>query len=185
MPRVEVSPGFLVVLGALFWLDEGVGLLPWGLLACFFHELGHVVAATVCGGHVRSLSLTVVGAELRMDYDVPLRYGQDSLVALAGPGANLLFGLLALGLDWELAAVVSLTIGAFNLLPIPPLDGSKVLFSLLPDRAYYTLMRFERFGMLVLLLIIWLDLGGSYLSDAIRTVYYWMAELFFSFERAG
>ena len=98
MPRVEVSPGFLVVLGALFWLDEGVGLLPWGLLACFFHELGHVVAATVCGGHVRSLSLTVVGAELRMDYDVPLRYGQDSLVALAGPGANLLFGLLALGL---------------------------------------------------------------------------------------
>ena len=44
MPRVEVSPGFLVVLGALFWLDEGVGLLPWGLLACFFHELGHVVA---------------------------------------------------------------------------------------------------------------------------------------------
>ena len=33
MPRVEVSPGFLVVLGALFWLDEGVGLLPWGLLA--------------------------------------------------------------------------------------------------------------------------------------------------------
>ena len=105
MPRVEVSPGFLVVLGTLFWLDEGVGLLPWGLLACFFHELGHVVTATVCGGHVRSLSLTVVGAELRMDYDVPLRYGQDSLVALAGPGANLLFGLLALGLDWELAAV--------------------------------------------------------------------------------
>ena len=69
------------------------------------------------------MSLTVVGAELRMDYDVPLRYGQDSLVALAGPGANLLFGLLALGLDWELAAVVSLTIGAFNLLPIPPLMG--------------------------------------------------------------
>ncbi len=134
MPRVEVSPGFLVVLGALFWLDEGVGLLPWGLLACFFHELGHVVAATVCGGHVRSLSLTVVGAELRMDYDVPLRYGQDSLVALAGPGANLLFGLLALGLDWELAAVVSLTIGAFNLLPIPPLDGGRVVYGLLAIR---------------------------------------------------
>lgn len=134
MPRVEVSPGFLVVLGALFWLDEGVGLLPWGLLACFFHELGHVVTATVCRGHVRSLSLTVVGAELRMDYDVPLRYGQDSLVALAGPGANLLFGLLALGLDWELAAVVSLTIGAFNLLPIPPLDGGRVVYGLLAIR---------------------------------------------------
>ena len=170
MPRVEVSPGFLVVLGALFWLDEGVGLLPWGLLACFFHELGHVVAAAVCGGHVRSLSLTVVGAELRMDYDVPLRYGQDSLVALAGPGANLLFGLLALGLDWELAAVVSLTIGAFNLLPIPPLDGSRLVTAILPDRLYWSVMRYERVIMAVLMIalftgILRFPLGGA--SDAI------------------
>ena len=45
MPRVEVSPGFLVVLGALFWLDEGVGLLPWGLLACFS------MSWTCCGCH--------------------------------------------------------------------------------------------------------------------------------------
>ena len=179
MPRVEVSPGFLVVLGALFWLDEGVGLLPWGLLACFFHELGHVVAATVCGGHVRSLSLTVVGAELRMDYDVPLRYGQDSLVALAGPGANLLFGLLALGLDWELAAVVSLTIGAFNLLPIPPLDGSKVLGAFLPDRAYFGLMRYERYGMFLLLALSWFGVTGDLISGAILGIYRFFFELFF------
>lgn len=129
-----------------------------------------------------------------------------ALTALAGPASNFLLALLAVFLSREVylhvvapgpawaalfefllyvLAPLSIGLGLFNLVPIPPLDGSKVLFSLLPDRAYYTLMRFERFGMLVLLLIIWLDLGGSYLSDAIRTVYYWMAELFFSFERAG
>lgn len=134
MPRVEVSPGFLLLLGALFWLDEGVGLLPWGLLACAIHEVGHIVASAVWGGHVRGLSLTVVGAELRIDYDAPLSYGQDSLVALAGPGANLMFGMLALSLDWKLAAAVSLTIGAFNLLPIPPLDGGRVVYGLLAVR---------------------------------------------------
>lgn len=85
MPRIEVSPGFLLLMGLLFWLDEGVGLLPWGLLACGLHELGHAAAAAVWGGKVRRLSLTVVGAELRIDYDAPLSYGPDSMVALAGP----------------------------------------------------------------------------------------------------
>ena len=126
MPRIEVSPGFLLLMGLLFWLDEGVGLLPWGLLACGLHELGHAAAAAVWGGHVRRLSLTVVGAELRIDYDAPLAYGPDSMVALAGPGVNLLSGVLALSLGWELAGVVSLTIGGFNLLPIPPLDGGSI-----------------------------------------------------------
>ena len=129
--RVKVSPGFLLLLGVLFWLDEGVGPLPWGLLACVLHELGHIAAAAVLKGSVRGLSLTAVGAELRIDYEAPLTYGQDSLVALAGPAANLLFGALALRLRWELAAAVSLTIGAFNLLPIPPLDGGRVVYGLL------------------------------------------------------
>lgn len=134
MSRVEVSPGFLLLMGALFWMDDGVGLLPLGLLACVLHELGHVSAAAVLGGHMRKLSLTAVGAELCIDYDAPLSYGRESLVALAGPGANLLFGVLALSLGWELAAAVSLIIGIFNLLPIPPLDGGRVVYGLLAVR---------------------------------------------------
>ncbi len=134
MPRIEVSPGFLLLMGLLFWLDEGVGLLPWGLLACGLHELGHAAAAAVWGGKVRRLSLTVVGAELRIDYDAPLSYGPDSMVALAGPGVNLLSGVLALSLGWELVGVVSLTIGGFNLLPIPPLDGGRVVYGWLAVR---------------------------------------------------
>ncbi len=77
-PRVEASPGFLLLLGALFWLDEGVGLLPWGLLACIVHELGHIAAALACGGRVERLSLTMVGAELSFSYRTPLSYGRDS-----------------------------------------------------------------------------------------------------------
>ena len=76
-------------------------------------------------------------------------------------------------------AILSIGLGLFNLVPIPPLDGSKVLFSVLPERMYYTLMRFERYGMILLMAIIWLDLGGDYLSNAIKMVYYWMCSLFF------
>ena len=132
-PKIEVSPGFLLLLGALFWLDEGVGLLPWGLLACTVHELGHVASAAMLGGRVMCLSMTVVGAELDIKYAAPLTYSQDSLVALAGPAANLLAGGLALSLHWELAAALTLAVGVFNLLPILPLDGGRVVYGLLAN----------------------------------------------------
>lgn len=132
--RVEASPGFLLLLGALFWLDEGVGLLPWGLLACIVHELGHIGVALACGGRVERLSLTMVGAELSFSYRTPLSYGRDSLVALAGPGANLLLGGLFFWQGRHLPAVLTLGLGVFNLLPILPLDGGRVVYGLLAER---------------------------------------------------
>lgn len=133
-PRLEASPGFLLLLGVLFWLDEGVGLLPWCLLACLVHELGHMAAALAFGGHMARLQLSVVGAELSFSYRAPLSYGQDSVVALAGPAANLLLGGIFFSLHRHLPAAMSLGLGAFNLLPILPLDGGRVAYGLLADR---------------------------------------------------
>ena len=130
------------------------------------------------------------------------RFGM-AVTALAGPVSNFLLALAMIfgsSVLWNLmiaellvfnsfwfglfefflnTAVLSIGLGLFNLIPVPPLDGSKVLFSVLPERAYYWLMRFERYGMILLMVIISLDLGGDYLSSAIEAVYYWMAELFF------
>ena len=134
---------------------------------------------------------------------VDMRYFKNpkagmALTALAGPASNLLLALLALlaaSVTARLApvsaftlwlfyflidlAILSIGLGLFNLIPIPPLDGSKVLFSFLPEKAYYTLMRYERYGMLAMLAIVWLDIGGNFLSNAIAAVYTWMAGLFF------
>lgn len=116
-----------------------------------------------------------------------------ALTALAGPVSNFLLALLTLlaarifcdvaayseanqrKLDFLLmVALLSIGLGLFNLLPIPPLDGSKVLFAVLPDRAYNQLMRYERYGMLLLFALVFFDVGSSAFSAAIE----WVFELF-------
>lgn len=104
-----------------------------------------------------------------------------AITALAGPAANLvlalvlvvvikglnLAGLLGVGLYLALAIVLQTTVhlAVFNMIPIPPLDGSRLLTALLPDRLYYALMRYERVIMAVRLLALFtglldLPLGG-------------------------
>ena len=63
-------------------------------------------------------------------------------------------------------AYLSLALAVFNLIPIPPLDGSKVLFSLIPDESYFKLMRYERYGMILLLVLVSTKVLGSPLSTA-------------------
>ena len=53
-----------------------------------------------------------------------------------------------------LTAYLSLTLALFNIIPIPPLDGSKVLYSFISERSYRKLMYYERYGMIFLLVLI-------------------------------
>ena len=74
---------------------------------------------------------------------------------------------------------MSVGMGVFNLIPFPPLDGSKVLAVFLPDEAYMKLMRYERYGILILLALSWLGLGGNALGNAIYSVYEALFHIFF------
>lgn len=122
-----------------------------------------------------------------------------ALVALAGPAANFVVALLSLvfvnllgfsftggsfyynevidgtsqywgGVFFLYCAMINVGLGVFNLFPIPPLDGSKMLGAFLPDRWYYQLMRFERYGMFVLMFVLWM----GWLSPALGTLRGWV-----------
>ena len=111
----------------------------------------------------------------------------NALTALAGPLSNFLLAVAAMTLFGVLfvplarngsslaagildavyaTSYLSVSLAFFNILPIPPMDGSKVLFAFLPDRQYYKLMRYERYGILLLVLISWTDILSRPLAAA-------------------
>lgn len=114
------------------------------------------------------------------------------ITALAGPLSNVLiccvvlfiYGLVYLpcnlaGTEFAgsllyavyITAYLSIALAIFNIIPIPPLDGSKVLFSLMSDEGYMKLMRYERYGMLLLLALIVTDVLGNPLYAATEFVF--------------
>ena len=109
-----------------------------------------------------------------------------ALTAIAGPSANLLLGFIsvwgfyiinsfavnssfgsAVAYFFIYAAQINVMLAVFNLLPIPPLDGSKVLAAVLPDKAYYKYMMYERYVMIALMILLFtgvLDTPISFLT---------------------
>ena len=93
----------------------------------------------------------------------------ELLVALAGPVANLLvafISLLAMAVLFKLGmfsegvrlvlsmmVLFNINFAIFNMLPLPPLDGSKVLMVLLPGRLAYKLMSLERYSFIILIFL--------------------------------
>ena len=84
---------------------------------------------------------------------------------------------LTLWLDF-FALMVSLNIGLgiFNLIPFPPLDGSKVVAMFLPDRWYYRWMQLERYGMVILMVALWFGVFDGFLGTARRVLVDWMLQ---------
>ncbi|HAM95401.1 MAG: hypothetical protein UX53_C0013G0007 [Candidatus Azambacteria bacterium GW2011_GWB2_46_37] len=110
-----------------------------------------------------------------------------AMVAAAGPASNLLlavfFGLiirLAGAFDqsgffgllagyFQIIVFLNLTLAIFNLLPIPPLDGSKVLFAALPYSYEHIRVFLEQYGLVILLFVLFF--GGNFIFPVIRFLF--------------
>ena len=85
---------------------------------------------------------------------------------------------LTFGIFWFLLlvfnyiAIINISLAVFNLIPIPPLDGSKILAALLPNRIYWQLMRYERyFGIIIFVLIFASSRFSNLLSGIVTSIY--------------
>ena len=128
-----------------------------------------------------------------------------AITALAGPLSNVVLAFVGLLLANGVALIynatgaviafyafyffyyiaqINISLAVFNLIPIPPLDGSRLLSALLPNKYYYTLMRYERYFFIILLVMLWfgvLDVPLSFLSGGLMSGLNFLAGLPFRF----
>ena len=95
-------------------------------VAAAVHEMGHASAVYLLGGSIRSVRIGMAGAVIQSNC---LTYGREILCSLAGPLFSLLCCLWIRVFPWF--ALCGLIQGAYNLLPLYPLDGGRTLFALL------------------------------------------------------
>ncbi len=148
------------------------------------------------GSFIVPLSLIVMRAPFIVGWAKPVpinpynfrdqKYG-EAKVAFAGPGANFALALMAglilrflpvggggpqilmLGKLLSIVVLLNILLGIFNLVPIPPLDGSKILFAFLPSRFWKFQQELERYSLIIL--VIFLLIGFKWLLPLMLVAY--------------
>jgi Zn-dependent protease len=119
-----------------------------------------------------------------------------ALSSLAGPGINMVLAIsfafllrvvmpaiegstprqewewfsLPLSLMFGYGVIINVVLGVLNLIPVPPLDGSRVVYWLLPDKQAAAYYRLEPYGMVILMLLIMFGVLGRIISPIIRPI---------------
>ena len=130
---------------------------PWGLLMMAVFHFGWAKPVPV---NMNRFKRPIIGM---------------AITAAAGPISNLILAWLALAVRagllavyyrsggvflhavitfLEYTAVLSIGLAVFNVIPVPPLDGAKVLFAILPRNVYYKVLRYEKYGFLIMMVIL-------------------------------
>lgn len=131
--RLHIS--LLIAIGVLSLMAVSAGinpiiipLLALGLFGSVaLHELGHSVVARAKGGYIQEIVLYPFGGAAKIA-NLSKRPGDEILIALAGPAVSLALAVLfySIPLTYDLARL-NLALCLFNLLPVFPMDGGRVL----------------------------------------------------------
>ena len=154
--RISLNPfKHINLFGALFMLFVGVGAAkPVPINASKFKKPKVGMAVSALAGPVSNLLLAYLSMILyRFLYSISYLNGSDLSILLY---------------IFQYAAILNIGLAVFNLLPIPPLDGSRIVTMFLPDKSYFGIMKYEKYIFIALFILIFsglLDRPLYFLQD--------------------
>ena len=132
---VTVKGNTYIYLSILLFLIPLPWLCAW-LLAAIFHEICHLIAVKLCGGTISGLTISVGGIQMEC---VPMSRTKCAFAILSGPIGG--FGLLLFHRVYPHLAICTWLLSVYNLLPVYPLDGGRLLQIIIKDSVLFDKMQ--------------------------------------------
>ena len=169
--RLTLNPvKHLDLFGCLLMLTVGYGWAkPVPINARYFKNQKKGMALTALAGPATNLILGFIGLLLYRATALISTINSVRVIASDNDGVYNL--LLALFLLLQTFTLYNFSFAIFNMIPIPPFDGSRVLFAFLPDKYYFGIMKYERYIMIAL--IVFMTVGPGF---SVSTIAWYMME---------
>ncbi|MCL2555821.1 MAG: hypothetical protein FWE03_02215 [Firmicutes bacterium] len=190
--KFKISP-LLIIMAAIFFLQNSGYLFISYMIAVIFHEFAHAEVANKLGYRLIKFNLNPYGASLIGEFE-SVKNRDEILIALAGPLANLALIIISVALWWVFPSTYFITlyfvtanifISFFNLIPVFPLDGGRILLASLslkmPRNIAYKRMRIFGFILSIFLItafILFAIIGFLNLTFAITGVFVLLSSAF-------
>lgn len=173
MGRLSFNPiAHLDPIGTIMIFLFGIGYArPVPINPLKFKDYRKGIALTALAGPLSNLIMSFIFAFLG---------SAVSFIAVKTYSTSIIFRIIIM--FFSFASTVNISLAVFNLLPIPPLDGSRILGAVLPDRLYEKYFRYERIIMIALIVLLFTGALNSVLSVLVtffQQIIYFIPNLIF------
>lgn len=153
----------IFIFAIIFYFTKQIEIYTILMLFAFIHELGHLLAGIILGLKVKKINIMPFGISINFE-DYSSKYLiKKIIIAIAGPLTNLIISVIGMYNNWKEEIIyTNMLIGMFNMIPIYPLDGGRILkyiFQLCENAKEAEIITYKLSNILIILLTIISSIG--------------------------